>query len=148
MLVGLCGGKSPIARRDACELLADHSAIKGICAGKQSVADYLTEHHGFNILHLLPPQPEILNNQVVSPGENCTPLNVQEQQFASAEDLLDFVTKRWQGRWVTTSVRDEATLDIFLRRPFFLLVSVDCTNQSTVEALSGPVNGQATTFSM
>lgn len=47
------------------------------------------------------------------------------QQFVSAEELLEFVTKRWQERWVTTNIWDEETLDIFLRRPFFFLVSVD-----------------------
>ncbi|KAF6516528.1 hypothetical protein HZS61_003731 [Fusarium oxysporum f. sp. conglutinans] len=45
--------------------------------------------------------------------------------FSTAEELLDFVTKRWRSRFVTTDIPTEAVLDVFLRRPFFLLLSVD-----------------------
>ena len=45
--------------------------------------------------------------------------------FHTADTLLDFVTTRWREHWVTTDVWDEDVLDVFLRRPFFLLVSVD-----------------------
>lgn len=45
--------------------------------------------------------------------------------FTTPEDLLDFVTKRWRSRFVITDVHTEAVLDVFIRRPFFLLLSVD-----------------------
>lgn len=45
--------------------------------------------------------------------------------FDTADSLLDFSTRRWQERWVTTDIAEGATLDGFLLRPFFLLVSVD-----------------------
>jgi dCMP deaminase len=48
-----------------------------------------------------------------------------ELVFDTPEALLDFVTKRWQEKWVTTDIADGLTLDRFLLRPFFLLVSVD-----------------------
>jgi dCMP deaminase len=35
------------------------------------------------------------------------------------------VTKQWRERWVTTDVQTESILDKLLRRPFFILVSVD-----------------------
>lgn len=35
------------------------------------------------------------------------------------------MTLRWRQRFVTTAVRSEAELDLYQRRPFFLLVSVD-----------------------
>lgn len=35
------------------------------------------------------------------------------------------MTKHWQQRWVTTDIADGETLDRFILRPFFLLVSVD-----------------------
>ncbi|KAJ5123453.1 Deoxycytidylate deaminase, partial [Penicillium atrosanguineum] len=41
------------------------------------------------------------------------------------DSLLDFATKRWQERWVTTDIANGETLNRFLLRPFFLLVSVD-----------------------
>ncbi|TEA11297.1 Deoxycytidylate deaminase [Colletotrichum sidae] len=45
--------------------------------------------------------------------------------FASAEALLEYVTVRWQARFVTTDVHNEAILDHLARRPFFMLISVD-----------------------
>lgn len=45
--------------------------------------------------------------------------------FETVDALLEFVTKRWRERWVTTDIWDGATLDRLLQRPFFLLVSVD-----------------------
>lgn len=35
------------------------------------------------------------------------------------------VTLRWRERWVTTDIWDDSVVDALLRRPFFLLVSVD-----------------------
>ncbi|KAF4630427.1 hypothetical protein G7Y89_g7716 [Cudoniella acicularis] len=124
MLIGLCGG---------------------ICAGKRTVANYLQEHHGFTHLYL---REENINGStgIISNGtehiakENDlptriipkyngsvyqTPSSSKEYTFNTTEDLLDFVTKRWRERWVTTDIHTESILDKLLRRPFFILVSVD-----------------------
>jgi dCMP deaminase len=53
------------------------------------------------------------------------PPSVPAHIFTTPEDLLDFVTKRWRSRFVTTDVPTEVVLDVFIRRPFFLLLSVD-----------------------
>jgi dCMP deaminase len=82
----------------------------GICAGKHTVAQYLLDHHGFKELHLQLAPTE-------GPKDNCT--------FETIHDLVDFVTKRWQERWVTTDIYNESILDILVRRPFFILISVD-----------------------
>ena len=47
------------------------------------------------------------------------------RSFDTVEQLLDFVTRRWKQNWVTTDVWDESIVESLLRRPFFLLVSVD-----------------------
>ncbi|KAI0470687.1 cytidine deaminase-like protein [Xylariaceae sp. FL0804] len=129
MLIGICGAK---------------------CAGKSTVAQYLVEHHGFTKLYLEPspvPEPAEPASGASAGGTTTDPRDgdnaaaaalpsrprgaasdQQEQQrqtFASADALLDFVTRRWRERWVTTDVRDEAVLDTLGRRPFFLLLSVD-----------------------
>ncbi|KAI1159235.1 cytidine deaminase-like protein [Nemania serpens] len=115
MLIGICGAR---------------------CAGKSTVAQYLVEHHGFDQLYLARPQEQdeqaqdgIPKTVPVSKDLALTPrlLNGQPRlsTFASEGDLLDFVTKHWRKRWVTTDVRSEAVLDALSRRPFFILVSVD-----------------------
>ena len=45
--------------------------------------------------------------------------------FPNVDSLLDFVTLRWRERFVTTDIWDETVVDALLKRPFFLLVSVD-----------------------
>jgi dCMP deaminase len=82
----------------------------GICAGKKTVLTYLVEHHCFTQLFLQP----LSNNSLVD-----------EHTFHTLDALVDFVTKHWQGRWVTTDIHSEAVLDALVRRPFFILISVD-----------------------
>ncbi|KFH43872.1 Deoxycytidylate deaminase-like protein [Hapsidospora chrysogenum ATCC 11550] len=133
MLIGICGS---------------------ICSGKKTVAHYLVEHHGFKRLYLQP-KPKPASSAVVDKGDEQSPgeaftgalsssalttqngpkgasdsslaLRPQPQAhtFATPEDLLEFVTKRWRSRFVTVDIPTEAVLDVFLRRPFFLLISVD-----------------------
>ncbi|KAL2059054.1 hypothetical protein ABVK25_000346 [Lepraria finkii] len=101
MLIGLCGG---------------------ICAGKNSVADYLVDNHDFSRLHL---------SQEVSPLGNpyMNELNgvaaFRERSFSNVDALLEFVTKHWKQRWITTDIWNEQVLESLLRRPSFILVSVD-----------------------
>jgi dCMP deaminase len=101
--------------------------VIGICAGKSSIASFLVAEHGFKRLHLdrtasTPPVEKSALNTTV-------PHEVREEgdvvSFRTAEALLDYVTARWREHWVTTDVWDETVLDVLLRRPFFLLVSVD-----------------------
>lgn len=39
--------------------------------------------------------------------------------------MLDYVTTRWQNRFVTTDIDTETILEVFARRPFFLMLSTD-----------------------
>ncbi|KAI5807487.1 cytidine deaminase-like protein [Peziza echinospora] len=116
MLVGLCGG---------------------ICAGKHEVANYLVQEHNFQILTLktqLPGPRKPLSSEdeeafLFRAGVPSSTVFDEQGRgaicFFSAEDLLDYVTKRWRDRFVTTDIWDEKVLEILLRRPFFILVSVD-----------------------
>jgi dCMP deaminase len=115
----------------------------GICAGKRTVANYLSEHHGFTHLYLrqdaMQTDPiETLNGiseENAKEGPKSTRIvpyingttRDKQHTFSSTEDLLDFVTKRWRARWVTTDIHTESILDMLLRRPFFILVSIDAS---------------------
>ncbi|KAI0509446.1 cytidine deaminase-like protein [Xylaria bambusicola] len=132
MLIGICGAK---------------------CAGKRTVAQYLVEHHGFVKLHISTPrkggeqqqQAESAVNgtkassenhvgstgddAVVSRNHHATSLRLKDSPpqhtFASEGELLDYVTKHWRSRWVTTDIHSEGVVDALSRRPFFILISVD-----------------------
>lgn len=45
--------------------------------------------------------------------------------FSTSDELLEYVTQRWLDRWVATDVMSKDVLDVYSRRPFFLLISVD-----------------------
>ncbi|KAK3301259.1 cytidine deaminase-like protein [Chaetomium fimeti] len=105
-----------------------------ICAGKRTIARYLVDHHGFTQLFLDIRASDGVNdgtdgvvfpsNSNGSPYGSDSPPNPQHI-FSAPGDLLDFVTKHWRERWVTTDIHSEAILDLYARRPFFLLLSVD-----------------------
>lgn len=97
---------------------------QGVCAGKSSIAEYLVKHQGYTRLYLRPPQHEdqkgldpITSDGLVS--------NDGPYLFNDAPTLLEFVTQRWQQRWVVTDIWNEKILQNFTKRPFFLLVSID-----------------------
>jgi dCMP deaminase len=58
------------------------------------------------------------------PLTDASPVD-EQHVFPDADALLDFVTLRWRERWVTTDIWDDEVVDALLRRPFFLLISVD-----------------------
>ncbi|KAL6703635.1 Deoxycytidine monophosphate (dCMP) deaminase [Coniothyrium glycines] len=106
MLIGLCGG---------------------ICAGKSSIASYLVDEHAFARLRLARPATTSPASASTVPPSTAEPPtdNAALHTFPSVDALLDFVTLRWRDRWVTTDIWDNDAVSSLLRRPFFLLVSVD-----------------------
>ena len=45
--------------------------------------------------------------------------------FASAAELLVHVTRNWRSNFVTRDLRTERMIQMFIKRPFFMLVGVD-----------------------
>ncbi|KIK07201.1 hypothetical protein K443DRAFT_87498 [Laccaria amethystina LaAM-08-1] len=45
--------------------------------------------------------------------------------FPSPHSLLDYVTRNWQENFVTSDLDTRELVDLFVRRPFFLLLSID-----------------------
>ena len=86
---------------------------KAISSGRRTVAKYLVDELGFTQVYL------------AEDGRTPDQAEKKLQSFASAEDLLNFVTKKWQQHWVLLDVANERLLDALSRRPFFILVSVD-----------------------
>ena len=101
--------------------------LEGICAGKQSVANYLVNNEGFTQLYLDRTSTGHLSNQTLVQAQNHAdhPCDVEEISFATVASLLDFITRQWKRRWVTIDIWNEDILESLVRRPFFILVSVD-----------------------
>lgn len=102
--------------------------LPGICAGKSSIASYLIERHQFKRIRLArnastPAVEKSASNAHVPSAE--TESSAGTLSFPDINSLLDFVTLRWRERWVTTDIWDNDVVDALLKRPFFLLISVD-----------------------
>ncbi|KAK9448966.1 cytidine deaminase-like protein [Limtongia smithiae] len=120
-------------------------------SGRNEVAKYLG-HQGFTRLYIREEQPAQANGcangtHLVSEDavtvatssedaascwkalESISPTSCGHEmegsiKFASATELLEYVTKRWKNHYVTTDVHTVGTLDTLSQRPFFLLLSV------------------------
>lgn len=107
------------------------------------MAQYLVEHHGFKRLYLrseakdvngagasaLEAKEGLDSVSTAKPAKSSKPLALrgrpESHTFDTAEALLEFVTLSWRSRFVTTDIPTETVLDVFLRRPFFMLISTD-----------------------
>ncbi|VUC24728.1 unnamed protein product [Clonostachys rosea] len=136
MLIGICGsicaGKKTVA-----QYLVEHHGFKhlylqlGDSQGSaddgpaSSTSDQSEDSQSVSVAAA----SALGSNALMSKVENGTALALRPQSqlhtFASPQAMLDFVTTRWRSRFVTTDISTEAILDVFARRPFFLLLSID-----------------------
>jgi len=61
----------------------------------------------------------------ISPQFQRRVLDDQSLCFASADELLWHVTRNWCQNFVTQDLRTEQMIQMFIKRPFFMLVSID-----------------------
>ncbi|TKX21484.1 deoxycytidylate deaminase [Elsinoe australis] len=102
MLIGICGG---------------------LCAGKNSVAEYLIAQHGFTPLAIGRPAstPSVEKSASDTTLRSSSP---KPLSFPTPEALRDHVTSSWTSNFVTTSIWSQHILDVLSGRPFFILISV------------------------
>jgi|SRR5271170_5062727 len=121
-----------------------------ICSGKRTIASYLLSNHNFTRLRLrqpttttttaprddvldfqltpsiTPPPPPLNDIHELSNGVHDIQVNGSEDiWFDSMPEMVDYVTKRWRENFVTVDIWNEKDLEMVIKRPFFLLVSVD-----------------------
>lgn len=66
------------------------------------------------------PSPNPLTSHVQGTEDHLEPLI-----FRSPIAMLDYVTLNWKDNFVTTDLCTRALVEIFIKRPFFMLISVD-----------------------
>ncbi|CZT14045.1 related to dCMP deaminase [Ramularia collo-cygni] len=94
MLIGICGG---------------------ICAGKNSILDYLVSNHAFQVLSLT-------SKSDLEAGESTS---TSIQFFPTIDALLHHATQNWQQNFATTSIHSESIAEKLSTRPFFILLHID-----------------------
>ncbi|KAF6827072.1 DCMP deaminase [Colletotrichum musicola] len=106
--------------RANCPLPEQERAITSNNAGGVNGHGHGHSHGNFSAAVSEPATVANGNNSFFQPAQPTSELT-----FSSVESLLDYVTARWQSRFVTTDVHNEPILDVLATRPFFMLVSVD-----------------------
>ncbi|KAH8699489.1 putative dCMP deaminase [Ilyonectria robusta] len=139
MLIGICGGICS-GKKTVAQYLVEHHGFRHLYlqSPPPSLGDSESESAASETdkQPKTPSGPELFSgasittglttkNDTKSSSETTLALRAQPHTFSTPEELLDFVTKRWRSRFVTTDIPTEAALDVFVRRPFFLLLSVD-----------------------
>ena len=99
--------------------ISDSGSV-GVCSGKRSTVHFLVSRYGFRKIFFR----EIPSLAFVPDDTEATVLH-KPLVFCKIVDLVDFVTRNWRERLVLGNVDDEILLDSLLRRPFFLLVSIE-----------------------
>nr|ODN96819.1 dCMP deaminase [Cryptococcus depauperatus CBS 7855] len=91
-------------------------------SGKETVLGYLERKYGFKRVGLSKVRngKEPISEQRAG-SESCS----TQKTFSNPSDLLDYATHNWLSHFVTTDLRTHAEIEVFIKRPFFLLVSVD-----------------------
>ncbi|OWZ67936.1 hypothetical protein AYX14_03324 [Cryptococcus neoformans] len=95
-------------------------------SGKRTVLQYLEKKYGFKHLRLNKGKAQLAGTMNgVTDGIGKLDVESTATLFVNASDLLDHVTRNWLSHFVTTDLQTYEEIDLFLKRPFFLLVSVD-----------------------
>ncbi|GLB35888.1 putative cytidine and deoxycytidylate deaminase zinc-binding region [Lyophyllum shimeji] len=121
-------------------------------SGKKEIRNYYVSVHGFVSVHILnqqlaPSAPDdqfkvigarspspVGNDEVSSPQAVVTtpPIPCQSEiptgqalNFSTAAALLRYVTVNWRQNFVTTDLCTRTLVGLFVRRPFFMLLSVE-----------------------
>lgn len=89
----------------------------------QITKKYLVEERGFTSIDLKSDLDEL-------------PQEVVDMKMLTFDDLMDYVTSRWQDNFVTATLPygNKECLDLFMRRPFTLLVGLEARIEKTIQS--------------
>ncbi|OCF55213.1 dCMP deaminase [Kwoniella mangroviensis CBS 10435] len=113
-------------------------------SGKQTILEYLEKKYGFKRVTLEKKGKAVVDQAKISGNELDQPMNEMSVSssttptpstplgspssnlcFTSQSSLLDFITRNWLSHHVTTDLTSYEEIEPFVKRPFFLCVSVD-----------------------
>lgn len=86
-------------------------------SGVEDVTKVLCKKLGFKLL--------CLESQVLTTEKNID--HSIFKSFIDSTDLLNYVTSNWQQNMVISKVNSLCNIELFLKRPFFLLITIDAS---------------------
>ncbi|KAI1350657.1 cytidine deaminase-like protein [Xylaria sp. FL0043] len=137
MLIGICGAKCA-GKRTVAQYLVEHHGFKKLHISRRKEEQQHMQNGSLeaqtNGARVAPESSHATSTEGAGSGAKshaAATLRPKSETtwppsaFANEGELLDFVTKHWRFRWVTTDIHSEAVADALSRRPFFILISVD-----------------------
>ncbi|KAG7099616.1 hypothetical protein E1B28_001444 [Marasmius oreades] len=107
---------------------------------KDRPTDTATKHLSFLSMDMTPvPSPALFS--FLRDGETLPSKHNNQSNridFFSPGDLLDHATKNWTTNFVTTNLDSRELVEIFLKRPFFMLLCVDAPLYDRFRRCRGP----------
>lgn len=88
-------------------------------AGKVSVAQYLVTYHNFTLITL-----QSASGTFPSTSSTASLATDAVIQLPDSKVMLEYVTDRWNHRFVSLELTSVGDLEAFIKRPFFLCVEV------------------------
>ncbi|KAJ3998521.1 cytidine deaminase-like protein [Lentinula boryana] len=82
-------------------------------SGCSTVENYLLSSKGFTSI------------QLASPNEDVNSTEHSPLIFRNPAEVLDYVTRNWRSNFVTTELKTRGVIEMFIKRPFFMLFSLD-----------------------
>ena len=103
----------------------------GLCGlsfvGRKTLASLLQKNYNFTILNVDPALETPSADAIAS----------KQLTFPSVNELLDFVTERWQEDFVWPQVSSVSDYEVVSRRPFFVLIQVKAAMQQRLQRSGG-----------
>ncbi|KAJ3750751.1 cytidine deaminase-like protein [Lentinula detonsa] len=86
--------------------------------------DNTAKHLSFLTFDTTPlPSPSPISGDDESPAKNST--EHSPLIFRNPAEVLDYVTRNWRSNFVTTELKTRGVIEMFIKRPFFMLFSLD-----------------------
>ncbi|KAH7325892.1 putative dCMP deaminase [Stachybotrys elegans] len=138
MIIGICGGICS-GKKTVAQYLVEHHGFKHLYLQQQTASESSSDESNPSdqagsatpqaFTGALTSSALTTQNGIKSASGDSISLRPRQHThshtFENPQALLDYVTKWWRDRFVTTDIPDEVVLDIYMRRPFFLLLSID-----------------------
>ncbi|KAF8940106.1 Deoxycytidine monophosphate (dCMP) deaminase [Dissophora ornata] len=96
------------------------------CSGKHETMNILASICQFTCLYLRPTSPGFSSNGNITDISNGN-ANSSKLEFDTIEAMMGHVTLNWMEHFVTCDVQTIRGISILRKRPFFLLLSVECS---------------------
>ncbi|KAF5388569.1 hypothetical protein D9757_004664 [Collybiopsis confluens] len=145
MFISIIGTRSSgcSSAQDYLVSVKEFSCIRLVSSGDLPLDSNAVKHRSFLSLDATPlPSPAPYYATEASPISKEDSV-ASALTFKTPEDILDYVTRNWRSNFVTTDLLTYKEIQVFVKRPFFLLLSLDAPLLARYRRLNSNVSLQS-----